>query len=310
MRLSYLDYLKGVLILLVVWGHVVQNASADFFSTVTFRTIYCFHMATFFFVSGLVLRLGRHGMANLAGKVLRLVVPYLAWYVMLVAAHRQISPVKAVVDVFSPNGMGLWFLFTLSECIGVCVISDAFAPARHHCAWMVVFGCAAIMLALLGRHMPVDVRHLAKYYQYFLGGFLLAPMLEVLFARGVKWLIFSGFVLGLVGAAISGFDGVKFQCYKSIVAWMGCISLVLLFKEIPSDIQCLGFLLKLGRMTLGIYAVHVFLLELCGGTIRNWPLWTTFLFLVFASVAVVYLIGKSKLLSFFFLGRWLQMKSN
>ena len=45
-RLDYLDKAKGILIILVVIGHIWQSGPV-------FNIIYAFHMPAFFFISGL-----------------------------------------------------------------------------------------------------------------------------------------------------------------------------------------------------------------------------------------------------------------
>ena len=312
MRLAYLDSLKGFLILLVVWGHVVQNAAVDFFSSVSFRTIYSFHMGAFFFVSGIVLRLGRHGIGELPGKIRCLLVPYLSWY-LLCYFCRPIPFNDALVSIFSCNSIGLWFLFTLSECIVVCIISEVLAPKQHYEIWMVAIGVILIGLAMLGQNQYVDVRHFAKFYQYFLGGYLMS--------MHCKWIVSSQryvdkynsysivlvsvfFVVGLVVAAITSFSGIKFQIYKAIVSWAGCISLVAIFKMLPQRGAVFKMLSATGKMTLGIYAVHVFLMLLFGGYVRSWQLSATFVALLVSSVVIVLAIRRVSIVAMVLLGRY------
>jgi fucose 4-O-acetylase-like acetyltransferase len=57
MRDRTIDILKGITILLVVWGHSIQyanNGNIDFFTNPIFVFIYTFHMPLFMFVSGWV----------------------------------------------------------------------------------------------------------------------------------------------------------------------------------------------------------------------------------------------------------------
>ncbi len=51
-RNEYLDYLKGLLISLVVLGHTIQVSKTNFDDSFLFRVIYSFHMPFFFLVSG------------------------------------------------------------------------------------------------------------------------------------------------------------------------------------------------------------------------------------------------------------------
>lgn len=53
-RLYYIDNLRGLLIILVVLGHCIQNLDLDFDHNIVFRYIYSFHMPLFMFISGFV----------------------------------------------------------------------------------------------------------------------------------------------------------------------------------------------------------------------------------------------------------------
>lgn len=52
---GYIDALKGIAIVLMFWGHVVQYGNGgqiDFFDNTVFKTIYTFHMPLFMLISG------------------------------------------------------------------------------------------------------------------------------------------------------------------------------------------------------------------------------------------------------------------
>lgn len=49
-RLYYIDNLRGLLIILVVLGHCIQNLDLDFDHNIVFRYIYSFHMPLFMFI--------------------------------------------------------------------------------------------------------------------------------------------------------------------------------------------------------------------------------------------------------------------
>lgn len=51
-RLFYLDAMKGILIILVILGHSIQDTISDYQNNFLFRFIYSFHMPLFFAISG------------------------------------------------------------------------------------------------------------------------------------------------------------------------------------------------------------------------------------------------------------------
>lgn len=72
-RDNYWDQAKGVLILLVVFGHVLEQCLNGRINTTTYSWIYTFHMPLFVFVSGYFTRIKdfKHywnGMLNLFGQ--------------------------------------------------------------------------------------------------------------------------------------------------------------------------------------------------------------------------------------------------
>ena len=97
-RIAWLDYAKGIGIILVVYGHVISGLSnAGILQTIpvswklgmdlSVRGIYTFHMPLFFFLSGLLFKdnwiKNDHQRAELARKkITNLMYPYLIWSIV------------------------------------------------------------------------------------------------------------------------------------------------------------------------------------------------------------------------------------
>lgn len=109
MREPWIDRWKGLLILLVVLGHVAGSvgAMAPYAEwhvwNYVYKAIYLFHMAAFFFISGMLFK--PDSPLDFIGKRFRrLVVPYLVFGVISIAAFQLLeSAFKASV-----NGNGYW----------------------------------------------------------------------------------------------------------------------------------------------------------------------------------------------------------
>lgn len=106
-----IDILKGITIILVVFGHAVQGivdsnnlslntAFSSFY--ITKQVIYGFHMPVFFIVSGFFLTkwLKKDRRTALKKKTKRLVYPYFVWS-FITALFMQIA------SKFTNNGLGL-----------------------------------------------------------------------------------------------------------------------------------------------------------------------------------------------------------
>lgn len=83
-RNEYIDYLRGLLILLVVQGHTIQyfvySNSSEFFSDPFFKFIYIFHMPLFMAVSGFVSFYSidkKSGYQSISARFNQLIVPVL-----------------------------------------------------------------------------------------------------------------------------------------------------------------------------------------------------------------------------------------
>jgi fucose 4-O-acetylase-like acetyltransferase len=142
-RIGWIDTWKGILIILVVLGHVIGGLRAsgiladDWASHFAYAWIYAFHMPAFFLVSGLLVRRSRErGLVPFVkNKVATLLYPYLLWGLIVWTCHwtmRQYTntipdPLAPLKLVYAP-GHGSWFLYALFL---LCCIYGIIASFRH-----------------------------------------------------------------------------------------------------------------------------------------------------------------------------------
>lgn len=73
-RMHWIDILKGIGIVCIVFSHVLQNTGA------LAKVLYAFHVPLFFFVTGFLYRDGEASLTSvLKKKTIRIIVPYLLW---------------------------------------------------------------------------------------------------------------------------------------------------------------------------------------------------------------------------------------
>jgi fucose 4-O-acetylase-like acetyltransferase len=96
-RIEYLDTAKGLLILLVVFGHALLfsgGAVTEPYSYIM-KAVYSFHMTAFFLISGFLFNREKwcgSSLASFAGKrALRLMIPYFFFEITGAAVHRIFS---------------------------------------------------------------------------------------------------------------------------------------------------------------------------------------------------------------------------
>ena len=99
-RESWIDSWKGILIALVVLGHVVgggahlaTGAAARWFCVDAYKIIYTFHMPAFFAVAGLLWSSGHETFYSfIRKKSVRLLLPYAIWGLFSVMAFLLLAP--------------------------------------------------------------------------------------------------------------------------------------------------------------------------------------------------------------------------
>ena len=266
-RLSYIDTIKGVAILLVVMGHVL----AWMFSSLAeaqeigkpmllWNAIYAFHMPLFIFVSGYLYgqshfdSIGNYAMKCLL-KGRKLVIPYIIAGT-IVYLWRGVRPFT------------YWYLLTLFQLIvivgGVAFMSDNIKSRRYQ----VIFELAAIiveytMLDFVHTHVASPhlydfdwFPHLYDMFPYFSIGWFLArhSWLIKLMNNHVYTLAIIAFVVLLfVKLPYTNLFGISFA------AIAGIYTTFYLFTTCFTEGRTINYLQRLGRHTLYIYILHFFI---------------------------------------------------
>lgn len=174
-RLDYMDRARGILIILMVIGHIWQSGFI-------FDTIYAFHMPAFFVISGMLMQ---HTRASekpfgqlLKGKILSYGIPFL-WIELLgvltdILRHGVTLNVKGYLFntlTFNFNDPNLWFLadLFLIEILVAGMVKLVKKPA-------VICGIAAVLF--FARYvLPTQLLYVGtvssvlKYLPLFLAGF-------------------------------------------------------------------------------------------------------------------------------------------
>lgn len=183
-RLEYIDELKGLAILLVVMGHIMEFCLYSGKTSFLHDAIYSFHMPLFAFLSGLVFTSlidGKKILNKLQKQSFRLIVPFLM--MGLIYSHTLF---QGESFWFQPFKQGLWYLWFLWQSYlithiynfviikqvwnkaKVCVLLDA--------CWLIVI---YVLTKLIMGHWQQDVNnvigslHLLKLYPFFFIGVML-----------------------------------------------------------------------------------------------------------------------------------------
>lgn len=119
-RFQHIDIFKGIIILFVVVGHIVQSSLYEGGRThPLYVWIYLFHMPAFFFCSGFLIKWidlpdRKQILQFLKKKCHRILIPYLFWCCIMFAYSKRVFSINNFVDyVILHPGYGLWFLNSL-----------------------------------------------------------------------------------------------------------------------------------------------------------------------------------------------------
>lgn len=212
LRISYIDQLKGIAILLVVLGHVIgYNNCEDSF---LWRFIYSFHMPLFMFISGYVaqmtFRIERFGwnetISFLIKKLRTLLLPMVTWGVVIpfffLRTMIDQSFIDCVLNFVKTWGGGLWFfatLFILSILFFVYRWVDKQINAKSIFVDLVILLFLFILVILLYMLLYKDaiysegIRSVFNYFMfYFLGSIVCKQTnLRSLILNNKKFFTFS-----------------------------------------------------------------------------------------------------------------------
>ncbi len=203
----HIDIFKGIVILLVIVGHIVQNSFlGGGRDHQLYIWIYTFHMPAFFFCSGFLNRTDIYDFATVRSyfvkKACRILIPYLTWgAIMFLYSQKQISLNSFYHYILLKPGYGLWFLqapfkyFILSGIV-ILLISMILRGKRGKCRLMSAFFAICCLISISGKisflidwnfvwfFLGMIVRQFSKVYDFFTNK-LIATIFAVVFFASI-----------------------------------------------------------------------------------------------------------------------------
>ena len=339
-RIEYIDFIKGVCIFLVVWGHTIQNMGngVDFWENPIHKFICSFHMPIFMLVSGFFFgrEIGKGLMEVTLKKFKQLIVPCFGWSLVLIilttiylwCEGSSISPIERLRTLILETGTRFWFLRSVFICYVLATVSTkVFRNDKTACI-------VSIILFLL---LPDNGRiHLDKFmYPFFWMGYFMHKHIDLILKHRTSILI-GAFALFAILLAywekehyiyITGMSfyentngyfimseplkQLSIVGYRYLIGAAGSLTLFLLLQRI----YCPHYQIieQVGTYTLGIYAIHL-IIE--GNVLSHFDLtdYNSVLYnfvitpiisvcLIALCVAIIYILRKNRYTSFLFLGK-------
>jgi fucose 4-O-acetylase-like acetyltransferase len=171
-----IDFLKGVAIFLVVWGHCIQhlnNGEIDFFSDPFFIIIYSFHMPLFMMICGWVFfySFPRKNLKEIIiSKSKQLVVPVISWSVTFAFINGLIINkfhfIKAICQISIVHMYFAFWFITVLYVITIIFSVISKSTSKYSVGLLCLFGF--VILFLPDAYLLERIKFM---YPYFLLGF-------------------------------------------------------------------------------------------------------------------------------------------
>ena len=268
-RIIWADALRGLLILFVVLGHTLQHG--DYENRMSWNVIYSFHMATFFVISGYVGYKKEYAISSLWGKARQLLLPFVTWTV-LETFIRGAGPSSLLNAVLKPDN-SYWFVFVLFVILVLftltVVICQKLELKNDYLLWGVVILLVIVMV--LTELRLFGFQFISLYFGFYVLGYMLnkykvkisATYVTVL---GVLWIAMAIFwrmhavPAPLQWAASYIPASLLTYAYRYISALLGSFFFIgFAMQNMDTDNKICRVLVYFGKISLGIYIVHLFL---------------------------------------------------
>ncbi|PWB02502.1 acyltransferase family protein [Duncaniella muris] len=272
-RIIWLDIVKLFAIVLVVYGHCIQQFDGNYLESSLFVAIYSFHMPMFMMLSGYMLDYNKllNWKGVLAKRLYQLIFPSIFW---LTIAYV----IKGALDISQLSlsralWFGLWFLKSLFVCTILLVVPQQIFRHKY----------ISLTISLILSQITVFIPHLWFLQLNVMLPSLMAGMfVKDIFVKSKKQTVIITIVSFIVFLFLlhsfdkdilypnmflmlsdNWIDQYYIQLYKLIIGISGGISILGLFKILfeSAEIKIIKRLSALGRFTLEIYILQSLILE-------------------------------------------------
>ena len=256
-RLDYIDLAKGVVILLVVAGHIIEGNFYRAEKEPLHVFIYAFHMPLFFLLSGYVAGLTQKRLQGqsfgkwLWRKVHTLLIPYFVWKLLVYPFIDSTSNMVWNLDTLfrilfvNPKEGGAWFLLSL-----FCLQVVCYPVLRYKKVYAWIAPSIIVTLGVLfsGSFYYANI----YFYASFLAGFLFFQYQKRLFTSSISTLAALCFFF----SAIIYPNPLLLTLSAAIVLLYACIKT----QEMGGGNWLYSKMTLIGQYTMAIYLLHYLLL--------------------------------------------------
>lgn len=320
-RLDFIDYAKGIAILLVVIGHLLQYNLVGTTAKELFDIIYSFHMPLFMFLSGYVASLTIDKQLVDKGlfvkkKAVSLLIPFVFMGGVDLLLYKHLS-IKFVVDLLQNPDNGLWFLIVLF-CIQVWFLAMQYVCSKFHFSkrYMIEGAVGMIFIAMIFvlnkvNHMCSGLyTHYIYYILFFLGNYSAKYLMALLKNDIVLLLSIIGFMVLVPKFHMWQHNSCFLILAISLFASIVVLRVGMAMENAEAKPKRL---LAFGKSSLAIYVIHFYLVKILNvvridaSDMAILPLFVTLgivaCFIGCICVQISHVISQNSLLNFLVLGR-------
>lgn len=273
MRNPFFDSLKGVLIILVVFGHFLAYGLSSRLCLATYNFVYMFHMPLFIVISGYF--------SNPSSKrYWRRTLGLLETYFVFQLLFLLLNQVPFSIHSLLVPQFGLWYLLSLFYWRIILALSPPLKKYGVYNPKVLLF--FAFLIGLIGGVLPVSrfmsIQRTFYFFPFFMAGFcarnsrILTALNKNVFgwvSIGVIALVFcspcilnSRLYLRFLGCDPYDvlWEGMKTRLVNYIISFTLSASIVCAFRILLPTKKHVSFLIQAGTGSLVIYLFHLFLL--------------------------------------------------
>ena len=272
-RCCWLDFSKGVAILLVIIGHALQYYlyPSTFSEEMSWRIVYSFHMPFFFILSGTAFSFSRKNGFSLffiMSRLRRLMIPFVSWALVNMLIMTLINEKVSMLSyVINPAHGGLWYLWALFYIsIFFCFITYVFTRIPYQLIASLLFYVALIVLSNTASG-KFGLNEISRYFIFFVLGYYARSLGWINYLVSSKKQCFLLFSAAVIIWCVAFFAFVPNSennfvnwIYKSSIALSGSTVALLLCILMTSIKIPFKFVEMFGANTLGMYAVNTYII--------------------------------------------------
>lgn len=263
-RSESLDCMKGIAILLVMFGHVqVHNKMTDPY---LYDVIESVQMPMFFLISGYLAGVGSKitTFAQYRDKMVKRTIAYLLpFFSWLFLQHARFIP-RALKTVLFQLDYGLWFLMVLFLFTWMAYTAQLVqAKVKHDLGFWIPFlgSCGLVLIAYLAGVTFLSPFLIVTYLPFYVTAYFVGmypKLTEKIPAQVQRILAYIGAVVFL--GMVIVFDlvtvtGIVMLGIQTIASFLGCLAIIQLVQDWKPNCVKTG-LAVLGTYTLEIYVLH------------------------------------------------------